>query len=41
VPDSSIPRPTFDYIASLEWVGAKENLLLVGPSGIAAHYLSF
>ena len=31
--DSSIPRPTFDYIASLEWVGAKENLLLVGPSG--------
>ncbi len=33
VPDSSIPRPTFDYIASLEWVGAKENLLLVGPSG--------
>ena len=33
VTDSSIPRPTFDYIASLEWVGAKENLLLVGPSG--------
>ena len=23
VPDSSIPRPTFDYIASLEWVHAK------------------
>jgi DNA replication protein DnaC len=33
VPDSSIPRPTFDYIASLEWVDAKENLLLIGPSG--------
>jgi len=33
VTDSSIPRPTFDYIASLEWVGAKENLLLVGPAG--------
>jgi len=31
--DSSIPRPTFDYTASLEWVGAKENLLLVGPAG--------
>jgi len=31
--DSSIPRPTFDYIASLEWVGARENLLLVGPAG--------
>jgi DNA replication protein DnaC len=33
VTDSSIPRPTFDYIASLEWARAKENLLLVGPSG--------
>jgi DNA replication protein DnaC len=33
VADSSIPRPTFEYIASLEWVRAKENLLLVGPSG--------
>ena len=30
---SSIPRPTFEYIASLEWVHAKENVLLVGPSG--------
>ncbi len=33
VAESSIPRPTFEYIASLEWVDAKENLLLVGPSG--------
>jgi len=33
VADSSIPRPTFEYIASLEWVGARDNLLLVGPSG--------
>jgi DNA replication protein DnaC len=33
VPESSIPRPTYDYIASLEWVRARENLLLVGPSG--------
>jgi DNA replication protein DnaC len=33
VADSSIPRPTFDYIASLEWVHAKENLLLIGPPG--------
>jgi DNA replication protein DnaC len=33
VADSSIPRPTFDYVSSLEWVRAKENLLLVGPSG--------
>lgn len=40
VADSSIPRPTFEYIASLEWVRAKENLLLVGPTDIASHYLS-
>lgn len=33
VAESSIPRPTFEYLASLEWVAAKENLLLVGPSG--------
>jgi len=30
---SSIPRPTFDYLASLEWIRATENLLLVGPAG--------
>jgi DNA replication protein DnaC len=33
VAESSIPRPTFDYLASLEWVHARENVLLVGPSG--------
>src|SRR5438128_10485924 len=31
VADSSIPRPT--YLASLEWVHAQENLLLIGPPG--------
>lgn len=30
---SSIPRPTFDYLASLEWIEAKENPCLVGPAG--------
>src|ERR1700716_829641 len=30
---SSIPMPTFNYVASLEWVRARENLLLVGPAG--------
>jgi DNA replication protein DnaC len=30
---SSIPRATFDYLASLEWIGARENLCLVGPAG--------
>jgi len=29
---SSIPRATFDYLASLEWIGAHENLCLVGPA---------
>jgi DNA replication protein DnaC len=27
---SSIPGPTLDYLASLEWVAAPENLCLVG-----------
>lgn len=30
---SGLPTPTFNYIASLEWVRARENLLLVGPAG--------
>jgi DNA replication protein DnaC len=30
---SSVPRATFDYLASLEWVRAHENLCLVGPAG--------
>jgi len=33
VAESSIPRPTFEYISSLEWVDAKENVLLIGPPG--------
>jgi DNA replication protein DnaC len=30
---SSIPKPTLDYLASLEWIRARENLALVGPAG--------
>ena len=30
---SSIPGPTLDYLASLEWVTAPENLCQVGPAG--------
>jgi DNA replication protein DnaC len=30
---SSIERATFDYLASLEWIAAKENPLFVGPAG--------
>jgi len=29
----SIPGPTLDYLASLEWITAGENLCLVGPAG--------
>ncbi len=30
---SSIHRPTFDYLSSLEWIAARENPCLVGPAG--------
>ena len=30
---SSIPQATFDYLASLEWVRAAENVCLIGPPG--------
>ena len=30
---SSIPKATFDYLASLEWIRAKENTTLIGPAG--------
>ncbi len=30
---SSINKATFNYLASLEWIGARENLCLVGPAG--------
>jgi DNA replication protein DnaC len=30
---SSIPKPTFDYLASLEWIRAAENCCLIGPAG--------
>ena len=29
----SIPSPTLDYLATLEWITARENLCLVGPAG--------
>jgi DNA replication protein DnaC len=30
---SSIPQATFDYLASLEWIAARENYCAVGPAG--------
>jgi DNA replication protein DnaC len=35
----SVPRATFDYLASLEWIGAHENLVLVGPAGTGKSHL--
>jgi len=36
---SSVKRATFDYLASLEWIAAKENLCLVGPAGTGKSHL--
>jgi DNA replication protein DnaC len=36
---SSIPGATLDYLASLEWIGAAENLCLVGPAGTGKSHL--
>ena len=30
---ASIPKATFDYLASLEWIRAAENCCLIGPAG--------
>ncbi|MET0729182.1 MAG: IS21-like element helper ATPase IstB [Acidimicrobiales bacterium] len=36
---SSVPHATFDYLASLEWIRAQENLCLVGPAGTGKSHL--
>ena len=36
---SSVPQASFDYLASLEWIRAKENLCLVGPAGTGKSHL--
>jgi len=36
---SSIPKATFDYLASLEWLRAKENACLIGPAGTGKSHL--
>jgi DNA replication protein DnaC len=36
---SSVPQATFDYIASLEWIRAIENLCLLGPAGTGKSHL--
>ena len=36
---SSINTATFDYLATLEWITARENLCLVGPAGTGKSHL--
>lgn len=36
---SSVPKATFDYLVSMEWIRAKENLILVGPAGTGKSHL--
>jgi DNA replication protein DnaC len=36
---SSVPKATFAYLASLEWISARENLCLVGPAGTGKSHL--
>lgn len=37
---SSAPQPTFDHLASLDWIGGKEHVCLISPAGTdKAHLL--
>jgi DNA replication protein DnaC len=36
---TTIPGPTLDYLASLEWITARENLALLGPAGTGKSHL--
>jgi DNA replication protein DnaC len=36
---SSVPKATFAYLSSLEWITARENLCLVGPAGTGKSHL--
>jgi DNA replication protein DnaC len=39
VATSSIPQATFDYLASLEWIRASENVCLIGPAGTGKSHM--
>jgi DNA replication protein DnaC len=39
VTGSSIPRSTFDYLSSLEWIRGKENVCLIGPAGTGKSHM--
>ncbi len=37
--ESSVPRATFDHLASLDWISAAENVVLVGPAGTGKSHI--
>jgi DNA replication protein DnaC len=39
VAESAVPQATFNYLASLEWIRAHENLVLCGPAGTGKSHL--
>lgn len=39
IEESSVPPGTFDYLASLEWLRARENVCLLGPAGTGKSHL--
>ena len=39
IAQSSVKPATFAYLASLEWIKAKENICLVGPAGTGKSHL--
>ena len=39
VTGSSIPQATFDYLASLEWIRAAENVCFIGPAGTGKSHM--
>jgi DNA replication protein DnaC len=36
---SSVPAATFDYLSSLEWIRAAENLAMIGPAGTGKSHM--
>ena len=39
VAESSVPRATFEHLASLDWIDAAENVVLVGPAGTGKSHI--
>jgi len=37
---SQLPRPTFEFLASLEWLDRNDNLCLAGPAGVGKRHLA-